>query len=41
VDALKNEKVQKDTEKMGYFSSIIKEENQRMNRQVEPFLNLP
>lgn len=38
VDALKNEKVQRDTEKMGYFSSIIKEENQRMNRQVETIL---
>jgi two-component system phosphate regulon sensor histidine kinase PhoR len=38
VDALKNEKVQKDAEKMGYFSSIIKEENQRMNRQVETIL---
>jgi len=38
VDALKNEKVQKDPEKLGYFSSIIKEENQRMNRQVETIL---
>jgi two-component system phosphate regulon sensor histidine kinase PhoR len=38
VDALKNEKVQKDVEKLGYFSSIIKEENQRMNRQVETIL---
>src|SRR6478736_3390404 len=38
VDALKNEKVQKDAEKLGYFSSIIKEENQRMNRQVETIL---
>jgi len=38
VDALRNEKVQKDVEKLIYFSSIIKEENQRMNRQVETIL---
>jgi len=38
VDAMKNEKVLSDKEKMGYFSSIIKEENQRMNRQVETIL---
>jgi len=38
VDAIKNEKVQRDAEKLGYFSSIIKEENQRMNRQVETIL---
>jgi len=38
VDALKNEKVFTDKEKTGYFSSIIKEENQRMNRQVETIL---
>ena len=38
VDALKNEKVQKSPEKLTYFSSIIKEENQRMNRQVETIL---
>lgn len=38
VDAIKNEKVQKDTEKLLYFSGIIKEENQRMNRQVETIL---
>jgi len=38
VDALKNEKVQKDVEKLSYFSGIIKEENQRMNRQVETIL---
>lgn len=38
VDALKNEKVQRDKEKLVYFSSIIKEENQRMNRQVETIL---
>ena len=38
VDAMKNDKVTGDKEKMNYFSSIIKEENQRMNRQVETIL---
>ncbi|MEO7394627.1 MAG: HAMP domain-containing sensor histidine kinase [Chitinophagaceae bacterium] len=38
VDAMRNEKVINDREKMGYFSGIIKEENQRMNRQVETIL---
>jgi len=38
VDALRNEKVVSDKEKMSYFSSIIKEENKRMNRQVETIL---
>jgi len=38
VDAMRNEKVMEDREKMSYFSSIIKEENQRMNRQVETIL---
>ena len=38
VDAIKNDKVQRDPEKLRYFSSIIKEENQRMNRQVETIL---
>jgi two-component system, OmpR family, phosphate regulon sensor histidine kinase PhoR len=38
VDAMKNEKVLQDRTKMSYFSSIIKEENQRMNRQVETIL---
>jgi len=38
VDAMKNEKVLQDRGKMTYFSSIIKEENQRMNRQVETIL---
>ncbi len=38
VDALKNEKVLQDRSKMSYFSAIIKEENQRMNRQVETIL---
>src|SRR4029079_18043856 len=38
VDALRNEKVVSDKEKMSYFSTIIKEENRRMNRQVETIL---
>ncbi len=38
VDALRNEKVINDKEKLGYFSSIIKDENKRMNRQVETIL---
>lgn len=38
VDAIRNEKVLNDKEKIGYFSTIIKEENQRMNRQVETIL---
>ncbi|MFT4152228.1 sensor histidine kinase [Parafilimonas sp.] len=38
VDALKNEKVMGDRDRMGYFSGIIKEENQRMNKQVETIL---
>ena len=38
VDALRNEKVMADPSRMQYFNSIIKEENQRMNRQVETIL---
>jgi two-component system phosphate regulon sensor histidine kinase PhoR len=38
VDAMKNEKVLQDRQKITYFCSIIKEENQRMNRQVETIL---
>jgi two-component system phosphate regulon sensor histidine kinase PhoR len=38
VDALRNEKVQSDREKLNYFSSIIKDENKRMNKQVETIL---
>jgi two-component system phosphate regulon sensor histidine kinase PhoR len=38
VDALRNEKVQRDVARLSYFSEIIKEENQRMNRQVETIL---
>jgi len=38
VDALKNEKVIHDRSKMDYFSGIIKDENKRMNKQVETIL---
>ena len=38
VDALKNEKVIGNKEKMEYFTRIIKEENKRMNKQVETIL---
>ncbi len=38
VDAMRNQKVIQDQEKMHYFSGIIKEENLRMNRQVETIL---
>ncbi len=38
VDALRNEKVQNNPEKMSYFSGIIKEENKRMNKHVETIL---
>ena len=38
VDALRNEKVQQQPEKMHYFSGIIKEENKRMNKHVETIL---
>jgi two-component system phosphate regulon sensor histidine kinase PhoR len=38
VDALKNEKVQANPEKMAYFSGIIKDENIRMNKHVETIL---
>ena len=38
VDALKNEKVINNREKMDYFTGIIKEENRRMNKQVETIL---
>ncbi|MEN9569483.1 MAG: hypothetical protein RL172_714 [Bacteroidota bacterium] len=38
VDALKNEKVLADKEKLNYFTGIIKEENKRMNKQVETIL---
>ncbi|RYY44050.1 MAG: HAMP domain-containing histidine kinase [Chitinophagaceae bacterium] len=38
VDALKNEKVTNDKEKTQYFTGVIKEENKRMNKQVEAIL---
>jgi two-component system phosphate regulon sensor histidine kinase PhoR len=38
VDALKNEKVAGNKEKTDYFTGIIKEENKRMNKQVETIL---
>ncbi len=38
VDAIKNEKVQNDREKLAYFTGIIKEENKRMNKHVETIL---
>jgi two-component system phosphate regulon sensor histidine kinase PhoR len=38
VDALKNEKVSGNREKTDYFTGIIKEENKRMNKQVETIL---
>jgi len=38
VDALKNEKVAADKDKSAYFTGIIKEENKRMNKQVETIL---
>ena len=38
VDALRNEKVMQSTEKMKYFSDIIKDENKRMNKHVETIL---
>lgn len=38
VDALRNEKVMQDKQKSHYFSGIIKEENKRMNKQVETIL---
>ena len=38
VDAMRNEKVLGDRDKMGYFTGIIKEENKRMNKQVETIL---
>lgn len=38
VDALRNEKVISNREKTDYFTGIIKEENNRMNKQVETIL---
>ncbi len=38
IDALTNEKVIHDTEKIKIYSGMIKEENKRMNKQVEKIL---
>jgi two-component system, OmpR family, phosphate regulon sensor histidine kinase PhoR len=38
IDAIGNEKVMDNREKIKYFSGIIKEENKRMNKQVESIL---
>ncbi len=38
IDALTNEKVIHDTDKIKYYSSMIKDENKRMNKQVEKIL---
>ncbi|RAJ10828.1 two-component system phosphate regulon sensor histidine kinase PhoR [Chitinophaga skermanii] len=38
IDAIGNEKVMDNKDKIRYFSGIIKEENKRMNRQVETIL---
>lgn len=38
IDALTNEKVIHNTEKIKYYSSMIKDENRRMNKQVEKIL---
>lgn len=38
IDAIGNEKVMNNKEKIQYFSGIIKEENKRMNKQVESIL---
>lgn len=38
VDALNTEKVQTQPEKIKYFTSIIKDENQRLNKQVQKIL---
>lgn len=38
IDAIGNEKVMDNKDKIRYFSGIIKEENKRMNKQVETIL---
>lgn len=38
VDAIRNEKVLNDKARMEYFTGIIKDENKRMNKQVETIL---
>ena len=39
IDAIGNERVTDNRDKIRYFSGIIKEENKRMNKQVESILN--
>jgi two-component system phosphate regulon sensor histidine kinase PhoR len=38
IDAINNPKISADKEKVSYYSNIIREENRRMNRQVETIL---
>lgn len=38
IDAINNPRISADKEKVGYYSNIIREENRRMNRQVETIL---
>lgn len=38
IDAINNPRISTDKEKVGYYSNIIREENRRMNRQVETIL---
>jgi two-component system phosphate regulon sensor histidine kinase PhoR len=38
IDAINNPKISADKEKVGYYSNIIRQENLRMNRQVETIL---
>ncbi|TWP24750.1 HAMP domain-containing histidine kinase [Apibacter muscae] len=40
ADALKSEKVQANTEKILFYSSLIKQENERMKKQVEMVLRM-
>ncbi|MBS1588127.1 MAG: HAMP domain-containing histidine kinase [Bacteroidetes bacterium] len=40
VDALTNEKVINNTDKIRYYSAMIKDENKRMNKQVEKILQV-
>lgn len=40
LDAMKNEKVRNDQERMRHYSELIRQENKRMNQQVEDVLRL-
>ena len=40
IDSIKDPRVKKDTEKFDYFTRIIREENKRMNSQVENVLQM-